>query len=215
MTQQTKKLPPGQLLTTKFPILHEGAVPDYDLAKWDFRIFGAVKQEKTLNWDEFSALPIHRMHNDIHCVTTWSRYDNEWEGIYLEDIMKLVDVDPEATHVMIYGFLNGARNYSANIEIKKLLGHQSMFALAHDGKPLSPKHGYPVRFVCPETMYFWKAVKWADGIEFMKGDRPGYWEQRGYHMNADPYREQRFSDESYRPSGYAGVDEWAGQTDED
>jgi DMSO/TMAO reductase YedYZ molybdopterin-dependent catalytic subunit len=214
MSNNAKILPPGQLLTEKFPILHEGAVPQYDLSKWTFKVFGAVDQEKTLNWDAFSSLPRHTMNNDIHCVTTWSRYNNDWEGIYLEDIMNLAQVDPKATHVMIYGYLNGSMNYSSNIEIKKLLGEKSMFAFKHGGKDLSPKHGYPVRFVCPETMYFWKATKWADGIEFMTEDRPGYWEQRGYHMIADPLKEQRFSDTNYKPSGYFGADEWANQSDE-
>lgn len=215
MTEHTKVLPPGQMLTTKFPILHEGAVPEYDLTQWTFKIFGAVDQERTLSWEEFSTLPRHTMNNDIHCVTTWSRYDNEWEGLFLEDIMKLVNVDPATTHVMVYGYLNGSMNYSANIEIAKLLGHKSMFAFKHEGKELTTKHGFPVRFVCPETMYFWKAVKWAEGIEFMRSNRPGYWEQRGYHMEANPMREERFSDKDYKPSGYFGVDEWANQNEEE
>lgn len=211
MSNSAKILPPGQLLTEKWPILHEGEVPQYDLTTWDFKIFGAVEQEQSLNWEQFSSLPRQVMNNDIHCVTTWSRYDNTWEGIFLEDIMELAKPDPEATHIMVYGYLNGARQYSANIEIAKLLGHKSMFAFKHNGQELTPKHGYPVRFVCPETMYFWKATKWADGIEFMKGDRPGYWEQRGYHMEADPMKEQRFSDEATKPSGYFGADEWKDQ----
>lgn len=186
----------------------------YDVEAWDFKITGAVEKEITLNWTEFSALPRHQMKNDIHCVTTWSRYDNEWEGIYLEDLMEYAKADPEATHIMVYGYLNGSRNYSANMAIKDLLGRKSMFAFKHDGKEISKKHGFPVRFVCPETMYFWKAVKWADGIEFMKENRPGYWEQRGYHMEANPFKEERFSDTSYKPPGYFGADEWKDQNDE-
>jgi DMSO/TMAO reductase YedYZ molybdopterin-dependent catalytic subunit len=214
MSNNLKTLPPGQILTAKFPILHEGSVPEYNLDKWDFRIFGAVDQERTLDWREFSALPKHTMVNDIHCVTTWSRYDNKWDGVYLEEIMNLVKVDPDVTHIMVYGYLDGTRNFSANMPIKELLGHKSMFAFKHDGNDLANKHGYPTRFVCPETMYFWKAVKWADGIEFMKHDRPGYWEQRGYHMEGNPFKEERFSERNFRPSGYFGTDEWADQTDE-
>lgn len=212
---QKKVLPPGQMLTEKFPILHEGPVPNYDLNQWTFKIFGAVEQEITLSWQQFSNLPMNTMVNDIHCVTTWSRYDNRWEGVYLEDIMNVVKVDPRATHIMVYGFLNEPMVYSANMPLAQVLGHKSMFALKHDGKDITPKHGYPVRFVCPESLYFWKSAKWAEGIEFMIGDRRGYWEMRGYHNEADPFKEQRFSADEAKPSGYFGVDEWANQSGDD
>ncbi|WP_201318024.1 MULTISPECIES: sulfite oxidase-like oxidoreductase [unclassified Paenibacillus] len=184
------RLPPGQVWTDRFPILHEGAVPAYDLATWSLRMFGELKEEKTLTHRDLMALPQTRITCDIHCVTRWSKADTVWEGVLVRDVPGLLDVNPEAGYVMVYA----DHDYETNVPLKDLLGDQAMLAHSYDGKPLTPKHGWPFRLLVPH-LYFWKSAKWVRGFEFMKEDRTGFWENNGFHNEADPFKEERFSGE--------------------
>jgi len=185
---EDERVPPGQFLTEKFPVLHYGSVPTYrNLDKWDFRVFGLVEEPLRLNWGELMKLPQQTQVVDIHCVTRWSKLDTTWTGIPWRELLKLVRLMPGVTHAMAhceYGF-------TANIGLDILDDDDTMLAFAYDGKPLEPDHGYPLRLLVPKK-YFWKSAKWLRGIEFMAGDRPGFWERNGYHMEGDPWREERF-----------------------
>ncbi len=185
---QESRVPPGQFVTDKFPVLHYGSVPIYkSLDDWDLRIFGLVEEPLRLTWDDLMKLPHQTQTVDIHCVTRWSKLDTTWTGIPWREIMRLVKVKPEATHVMAhceYGF-------TTNIALDVLDDDDTMLAFAYAGKPLEPEHGYPLRLLVPKR-YFWKSAKWLRGLEFMAGDRPGFWERNGYHMEGDPWREERF-----------------------
>jgi DMSO/TMAO reductase YedYZ molybdopterin-dependent catalytic subunit len=185
-----RRLPSGQFLTTKWPVVHAGSVPKIDLSKWTFRIFGEVEEEKVLSWDEFVQLPTCESTSDIHCVTAWSRYDNRWEGVAFRDVMNLVKVKPEARYVLVHA----EEGWTTNVPLEDLLRDNVLFAYKHDGKDLSPEHGWPLRLVVPH-LYFWKSAKWVRGIEFLKEDKPGFWEQYGYHLYADPWLEQRYRDD--------------------
>jgi DMSO/TMAO reductase YedYZ molybdopterin-dependent catalytic subunit len=182
------RVPPGQFLTEKFPVLHYGSVPIYrSLADWDFRIFGLVEEPLRLTWEELMKLPTQTQVVDIHCVTRWSKLDTTWTGIPWRELMKLIKVKPEATHVMAHC----EHGFTANVGLDVLDDDDTMLAFLYDGKPLEPDHGYPLRLLVPKK-YFWKSAKWLRGIEFMAGDRPGFWERNGYHMEGDPWREERF-----------------------
>ncbi len=187
-TDKTPRLPSGQRLTEGFPVLTYGGVPKIDLATWQFRIFGLVEQEVTLSWEQFMALPQARSHSDIHCVTTWSRYDNDWDGVRIADLLALANVKPEAKHVMFHSY----GGYTTNVPLDELLYNDALLAHTHDGKPLAAEHGGPLRGVVPH-LYFWKSAKWVRGIELMAEDRPGFWEMYGYHIHGDPWREERYS----------------------
>ncbi|MCL6625122.1 sulfite oxidase-like oxidoreductase [Alicyclobacillus shizuokensis] len=190
MEGNQRRLPPGQFLTEKWPVLHAGSVPTVDLQTWDFRIFGLVRAPKRLTWHEFRGLPVTTSTSDIHCVTQWSRYDNHWEGVSFRDVMDLVDVDAAAKYVLVHG----EQGYTANLPLEDLLREGVLFAYRHDGRDLTPEHGWPLRLVVPH-LYFWKSVKWVRGIEFLWEDVPGFWEQYGYHLYGDPWQEQRFRDD--------------------
>lgn len=188
--QEIKKagrLPSGQSLTLKWPVLHYGSVPRFDPARWDFRIWGLVEKPVRLNWDEFSKLPRAQSKSDFHCVTRWSRFDNEWDGVAFKDVLKLVQLKPEAKFVLVHG----EQGYTANVPLADLNRDNVLFATHHDGQPLSPDHGYPLRLIVPH-LYGWKSVKWVRGLEFLNHDAPGFWEQNGYHMYGDAFKEQRF-----------------------
>ncbi|WP_411349210.1 sulfite oxidase-like oxidoreductase [Paenibacillus sp. WLX2291] len=189
--EQAKRLPPGQFLTETFPILHEGEVPEIDLATWRLRIFGAVNREQEFSFEQLSALPRVQMTDDIHCVTRWSKFDTVWEGVRFRDLLEQLDVQPEAKYVMVHG----GNDYETNVPLGELLHDHVLLAYHYDGKPLTPKHGWPMRLVVPQ-LYFWKSAKWISGLEFMIEDRPGFWEQNGFHNEADPFREERFSGEA-------------------
>lgn len=182
------RVPPGQTLTQGFPVLHYGDVSYYrDMSKWDLRIFGLVEEEVKITYKEFMALPMQEFKNDIHCVTTWSKLDNVWEGVPVSTIMKRVRLKPEAKFVM----LHAEHGWTTNLPIEDFLRETSLFAIKHNGDILSPEHGYPVRMVVPH-LYFWKSAKWLRGIEFMAKNKPGFWEKNGYHMYGDPFKEQRY-----------------------
>ncbi|GIM47365.1 putative oxidoreductase YuiH [Collibacillus ludicampi] len=184
------RIPPGQFVTDRFPVLHAGTVPNIDLSRWNFRIFGLVEEEKTLTWDEFNALPQSRVVCDIHCVTTWSRLDNTWDGVLFKDVAKLVKIQPEAKFVLVHA----EEGWTTNVPLEDLMRDNVIFAHSHDGKPLTKNHGWPLRLVVPH-LYFWKSAKWVRGIEFLAEDKPGFWEERGYHLYADPWMEQRYRDD--------------------
>ncbi len=181
------RLPPGQRLTDGWPILHYGSIPRIDLATWEFTIFGLVEEDVTLNWEQFNALPQTREVVDIHCVTTWSRYDNQWDGVRFTDVQALVALKPEASHVIFHSY----GGYTTNVPLDELQSDEVMLAHSHNGEPLTLEHGWPLRGVVPE-LYFWKSAKWVRGIEFVAQDRPGFWEMYGYHMHGDPWREERY-----------------------
>lgn len=204
----TKTLPPGQLKTEKWPLLHQGDVYQFNEETWHFKLFGAVKEEVTLTFDQVMSLPKTISTLDMHCVTTWSKFDTTFEGITFREFLNLVEIDPDVKFVKIYGYLNGDWfGYSANLPLEPLLKDDSLFVYRwsdknHDWKDISPKHGYPLRFIPPATFYLWKGSKWVSGIEFLKEDEAGFWEERGYSMGADPWKEDRFSDPTYKPDGF-------------
>lgn len=190
---QGERVPPGQFVTEQFPVLHYGPVPEMDLATWDFRVFGLVEKPIRLTWEEFRSLPETTITGvDIHCVTRWSKLDTTWSGVLWRDFVRETGLrwKPEAKYVMEhaeYGF-------TTNVALQVIEEDPyAMFAWGYDGKPLEPKHGGPLRFLLP-SRYFWKSAKWIRGIEFMDRDRPGFWERAGYHMEGDPWREERFSE---------------------
>jgi len=181
------RLPPGQSLTLKWPVLHAGSVPRFDPATWDFRVAGLVDKPVRLTWEEFSRLPRKEIVCDIHCVTRWSRFDNRFEGVAFTEVMKLVKPRPEARFAMI----QAEQGFTANLPLADLMRPETMFAFSHDGEPLTAEHGFPVRLLVPH-LYLWKSVKWVRGFELIERDEPGFWEQNGYHMYGDPWKEQRF-----------------------
>jgi DMSO/TMAO reductase YedYZ molybdopterin-dependent catalytic subunit len=182
------RLPPGQKLRQDWPVLHYGEIPEIDISSWTFRIFGLVKKENTLDYKSFAALPQGRVHSDIHCVTGWSRFDNEWEGPGSPTIYQLANTLPNANFVIIHGI----GDFTTNLTVKDFLEPDVLFALKHNGELLTPQHGYPIRLVVPR-LYFWKSAKWVTGIEFSEYDKPGFWESRGYHNRGDPWKEERYS----------------------
>ncbi len=192
------RLPPGQSLTQKFPVLHYGPVPKFNPATWDFRIWGEVEHELRWTWDEFQQLPRSRLSMDVHCVTRWSKFDTTWEGVSVRTLIEqgLIKLKPTAHHVMQhaeYGF-------TVNLALEVILQDNFLMATHFDGQPLTPDHGAPLRGVVGhitgrddlKTPYFWKGAKWLRGLEFMAADRPGFWEQAGYHNQADVWKEERF-----------------------
>lgn len=189
--EQLAKLPPGQSLTDKFPILHEGDVPQYNMEEWTLQITGEVEEPRTFTYEELLALPTAAVNCDIHCVTRWSKFDTTWEGILFRDFLKLLKVKPEAKYVMFHA----DPDYDTNVPIEDLLRDDVLLAYRFNGEPLTEKHGWPLRTVVPHR-YFWKSAKWLRKIEFMKEDRPGFWERNGFHNEADPFKEERFSGEA-------------------
>lgn len=186
--EDSTRVPPGQTVTQGFPVLHYGDIPYYrDMGLWDLKLFGLVEQEHSISYKEFMALPRQEFRNDIHCVTTWSKLDNTWEGVAVATIMERVKLKPEAKYVM----LHAEHGWSTNLPLEDFLRETSFFGIKHNGAILTPEHGYPVRMVVPH-LYFWKSAKWLRGIEFMAKDKPGFWERNGYHMYGDPFKEQRY-----------------------
>ena len=165
-----------------------GPTPRFNPATWDFRIIGLVEEPIRLSYEQFRALPRSRQVSDFHCVTTWSRLDNAWEGVRVADLMKLVKLKPEARYVIIH--CDGG--YTTNLALGDFLGDDVMLALGHDGRDLAPDHGFPLRLVAPK-LYGWKSAKWVRALEFSAEDRRGFWEVRGYHNHADPWSEERYS----------------------
>ena len=182
------RVPPGQYLTTKFPVLTYGPVPRFNPQTWDLQIFGEVESPLRLEYAEFRALTRTKQVADFHCVTTWSRLDNQWEGVMASDLVKLVKPKPTARFVLIH--CDGG--YTTNLPLENFLDHDVMLADRHDGEDLSPDHGFPLRLVVPK-LYAWKSAKWVRALEFLAQDSRGFWEVRGYHNRADPWQEERYS----------------------
>jgi DMSO/TMAO reductase YedYZ molybdopterin-dependent catalytic subunit len=182
-----KRVPPGQYLTEKWPVLHYGSVPRFDPRTWSFRVFGKVLNEFTLNWEEFQKLPMTTVVADMHCVTTWSRLDQRWEGVPFSKIVELAKPLPEAKFVIAHS----EQGFTANTPIEFTQREDCLIALRANGEPLTAEHGYPARLVVPR-LYAWKSAKWLRGIEFRSNDAPGFWERNGYHNEGDPWKEERY-----------------------
>ena len=182
------RTPPGQHLTRGWPILHAEGIPPFDPAAWRFRVTGEVEGPAEWSWEEFRALPATGSTSDIHCVTGWSKLDNTWEGVSFREVADRVRPSPGATHAIV----EAPSGYTANLPLEVVLDDDVLFAWAHDGEPLPPEHGGPLRLVVPKR-YFWKSVKWAVGVRFLDRDVRGYWEERGYHNEAEPWAEQRYA----------------------
>jgi DMSO/TMAO reductase YedYZ molybdopterin-dependent catalytic subunit len=184
------RLPPGQIAARRWPVLHQGEVPPFDPATWDLHIFGRVTRPLRLSWDEFQALPQSVMDGDLHCVTRWSKLDNTWRGVELRHLLDQAGLEPDAAHLLFH--CDGG--YTANLALDAL-DERVLLATHHDGEPLTPEHGFPLRVVAP-ARYAWKSAKWLRGIEVLAEDVPGFWERYGYHNEADAWREERFAPES-------------------
>jgi DMSO/TMAO reductase YedYZ molybdopterin-dependent catalytic subunit len=187
--EEAKRLPPGQYLERGFPVLSAGPTPRVEREKWRFTLKIGPKPVKTWTWDEFGALPRTKVHQDIHCVTKWSKFDTNWEGVTVEDILDDAGVEAPPTPYVLANSFDG---YTTNVPYKDLTGEQGMVALSYEGAPIAPDHGGPARLLVPH-LYFWKSAKWINGIQFTERDEPGFWELRGYHIYGDPWREQRFT----------------------
>jgi DMSO/TMAO reductase YedYZ molybdopterin-dependent catalytic subunit len=181
------RVPPGQYVTDRFPVLHAGVTPHIDLATWDFTIDGLVDEPARFTYDEIRAMPSATRTLDIHCVTKWSKLDTTWEGVPVNDLMARVAIDPSATHVLV----QAEHGFTANLPLKDFLRDDNLFAYRYGGEELELDHGWPLRLVVPH-LYFWKSVKWVRGVRFLGQDQPGFWERNGYHMYGDPWREQRY-----------------------
>lgn len=185
---ETDRLPPGQHLVTNWPVLDLGQQPLIPQAEWTLQIVGGVENPVKLDWDAFHRLPQSRKLSDIHCVTTWSRYDNRWQGVSTHDLLDLVMPRPEANFVMLTSY----DGYTTNLPLADFASEDGILATAWEDEPLTRDHGGPMRLVIPH-LYFWKSAKWLRRIEFLVGDQAGFWEKNGYHMLGDPWREQRYS----------------------
>jgi len=188
-TQRMQRVPPGQHLVKDWPVLHAGAVQKVDPRNWKLRLFGLVHNEKELDYGEFFALPMVKVLSDIHCVTTWSLLDNTWEGVSSSTIRDICPPLPTARFVIVHA----AANWTTNLPIEDFFQDDVLLAVRHNGLPIAPEHGAPVRLVVPR-LYFWKSAKWVTGIEYVAEDAPGFWESRGYHAHGDPWKQERYSD---------------------
>lgn len=181
------RLPPGQRLVQDFPVLDLGVQPDVRTERWRLRVEGLVENRLALDWDAFNALPKREWVNDIHCVTAWSRYDNRWSGVAASELLAMARPKAEARHAVFHAY----DGYTTNVPLAVLDHPDAIVATHWNGAPLERVHGGPVRIVIP-SLYFWKSAKWVTRIELLAEDRPGFWEVRGYHNNADPWREERY-----------------------
>lgn len=182
-----KRLPPGQYITEKWPVLHAGSVPKIDIAQWELRIWGEVGAPATLTYEQLTALPVSEVVRDIHCVTRWSRFDLPYRGVHWRELAKLVAPTADARFVVAH-----APGFTANIPIEAIEDDGALICWEADGGPLTPDHGYPVRLMIP-SKYFWKSTKWLTGLELLAHDKPGFWERYGYNNNADYWAEERYA----------------------
>lgn len=185
------RLPPGQYFTDRFPVLHVGDVPTYapDFSDWSLTISGLVATPTTFSWTDLLALPATEIVTDIHCVTKWSKFDTQWNGVRVRELLdRCGGAAPTATHVLE----TAEHGYTTNLPVADVLGDDALVAYEFDGVPIEPIHGGPVRLVVPH-LYFWKSAKWLRSIELLDHDQPGFWERNGYHDYGDPFREQRYS----------------------
>lgn len=187
-TRREKRLPPGQSRTKKFPVLDAHGTPKINLEKWRFTVEGLVENPMSWNFDEFQQLPTVKVYADFHCVTRWSRLDNIWTGISARSLAEMVGVKPEAKFVVATAYDKSmfGKNWTTNLPIEYFLKEDSLVAFAHDGEPILPAHGGPVRLIIPQ-LYAWKSAKWVKGLKFVERDEAGYWEQGGYHLRGVPW----------------------------
>ena len=182
------RLPPGQHLTSGFPVLDLGIQPEISANDWRLQVYGLVEHAKTFTWKEFNGLPQFEDTSDFHCVTTWSKFDVRWSGVAFFTLAEVVRPRPEAKYVLFASY----DDYTTNVRIEDVMDDDVLIASSHDGHPLPREHGGPVRIVIPK-LYAWKSAKFVRSIEFSAEDRPGFWEVRGYSNTADPWTEDRFS----------------------
>jgi len=182
-----ERVPPRQAVTAKWPVLHYGDVPRVDLATWRLEIVGLVDTRLSLSHAELLALPRQETVCDIHCVTRWSRLDNRFEGVAVKELLRRAGPKPEATHVLVHA----EQGFTTNLPLSDLDRPANLLAFRHDGTDLTPEHGWPLRLLVPH-LYFWKSAKWVRALELLDFDVPGFWEQNGYHMRGDPWREERY-----------------------
>ncbi len=185
--KEENRLPPGQSLTLKFPVLTYGPNPPFDPKTWDLRVFGEVEKEMRWTWEEFLKLPTVTVTVDIHCVTRWSKFDTTWTGVRFRDFVALFGVKPTAKYVIAHC----EHGYTTNVPLEDMLRDDVLLAYMYEGEPLSLDHGAPVRTLVPH-LYFWKSAKFLRALEFSAEDKPGFWEQAGYHNYGDPFKEQRY-----------------------
>lgn len=182
------RVPPGQTVTKKFPELHVGAVPAFDPSAWDFRVYGEVGQPLVFSYDQFMQLPTVVRLSDFHCVTGWSKLDNEWEGVSFLELMRMADLKSVARYVVVHA----EGEYTTNAPLEDMMSEDVLLAYRHNSANLSPEHGWPLRLVVP-SLYAYKSAKWLRALELTVEDRPGYWEVRGYHNRGDPWKEERYA----------------------
>ena len=194
-TRREDRIPPGQSRTRKWPVLDAFGPPDIDLDNWQLRIFGLVESPVTYSLAEFRALPRVKVFSDFHCVTKWSRLGNVWEGVSTRYLLEQAGIKPTAKYVICHG---SDRGWSTNLPLADFLQEDCLLADLHDGEQISLEHGGPVRGLVPR-LYAWKSAKWVCGIELVEEDRAGYWEEGGYHMRGDPWREERFRSDQIPP----------------
>lgn len=187
---ESDRLPPGQHLVKNWPVLDLGQQPQVRLDTWRLELRGLVENQLTLSWKSFLALDQSRKVSDIHCVTTWSRYDNEWRGVTTRDLLNEAMPKTEASHVLLTSY----DGYTTNLPLMDFASDDAILATHWEGEPLTAEHGGPMRLVVPH-LYFWKSAKWLRRIDFIDGDQAGFWERNGYHMYGDPWTEQRYSDD--------------------
>jgi len=189
-TTRPDRVPPGQRVIETFPVLTHGETPHSDVKKWTFKVFGLIEEEKILTHEQVMSLPRVEVYADFHCVTTWSRLGNLWEGVAWSEILSLVRPIDAAQHVMIHC----EHDYTTNVPLADMMRDDVLFAYKHDGNKISPEHGWPLRLIVP-ALYAWKSAKWVRGVEFMEQSRPGFWEMNGYHIHGDPWNEERYSEQ--------------------
>lgn len=186
--QKDATVPPGQNVTSGFPVLHVGDVPAFDKATWRLRIFGLVQEPFELSFDALRALPSTEWRGDIHCVTRWSKKDTQWRGVRFRDLVERAKPKPQAAYVIQHA----DNAYTTNLPLAAMLDDDCLVAYEFDGQNLEPIHGGPVRMLVPKR-YFWKSAKWVNGLEFLDRDEKGFWEKRGYNNDADPWKEERYA----------------------
>jgi DMSO/TMAO reductase YedYZ molybdopterin-dependent catalytic subunit len=186
----SERLPPGQSLTEGFPVLSAGPTPHIRPETWSLTLKDGPRPLVTWSWEEFNALPKTQIVRDIHCVTTWSKFDTGWEGVMIDDVFAAAGIEPPTPYVLAHS----VDGYSTNVPVADLVGGKAMIATAYEGMPISPDHGGPARLLVPH-LYFWKSAKWISGLQFTRRDEPGFWELRGYHIYGDPWKEQRYTDD--------------------
>ena len=187
-TLRENRLPPGQSRTVKWPVLDAGGPPQFSDLQWSLSVFRLVRQPRQWTWNEFQELPRTKVLADFHCVTRWSQLDNLWEGVATREIARLVEISSEAKFVLAHGYDN---DWTTNMPLDAFLAEDALLADKRNGEPLSIEHGGPLRLVIPR-LYAWKSAKWIRAIEFLSKDEAGFWEREGYHMNGDPWKEERF-----------------------